>query len=376
MFESASDAVQAAIAATRALGAEPWPNDWEHHGPLRDPHRRGRAARCRLLRPDGQPRGARARAGRRRRDPPVAARSGSDARAPSGGLLARRPRPPPPPRGRGHADAPCGRRPRRDRAPARDRSAPTAGCWRSTRTTASSSSGARTCCGSVLERLAPRRLLALVGASGSGKSSLLRAGLIASVDAGEVPGVAGARLLQPGPHPPAEIDGDAATLVVVDQFEELYTLCHDPGARRALHRRAARTPGTGGDRRARRLLRRAERASRARGRGGLQPDPARRDERGRAAPRGDRAGAARRAAARAGARRRRARRGRRRARRPAAALARAARDLGAARRPHAHHRRLPRQRRRDLGRRAVGGRARRVGPRRGAPRCCATSSCG
>jgi WD40 repeat protein/class 3 adenylate cyclase/tRNA A-37 threonylcarbamoyl transferase component Bud32/energy-coupling factor transporter ATP-binding protein EcfA2 len=84
---------------------------------------------------------------------------------------------------------------------------------------------------SVLERLEPRRLLALVGASGSGKSSLLRAGLIASVDEGEVPGVAVARLLQPGPDPPAEIHGDAATLVVVDQFEELYTLCHDPGAR-------------------------------------------------------------------------------------------------------------------------------------------------
>ena len=28
VFESASDAVQAAIAATRALGAEPWPDDW------------------------------------------------------------------------------------------------------------------------------------------------------------------------------------------------------------------------------------------------------------------------------------------------------------------------------------------------------------
>ena len=28
VFESASDAVEAAIAATRALGAEPWPSDW------------------------------------------------------------------------------------------------------------------------------------------------------------------------------------------------------------------------------------------------------------------------------------------------------------------------------------------------------------
>ena len=84
---------------------------------------------------------------------------------------------------------------------------------------------------SVLERLVPRRPLALVGASGSGKSSLLRAGLIASVDGGDVPGVAAARLLQPGPHPPAEIGEDAKTLVVVDQFEELFTLCEDREAR-------------------------------------------------------------------------------------------------------------------------------------------------
>jgi len=84
---------------------------------------------------------------------------------------------------------------------------------------------------SVVERLAPRRLLALVGASGSGKSSLLRAGLIASVGAGELPGVTSTRLVHPDARPPAAIDGDAATLVVVDHFEELYTLCDDPAAR-------------------------------------------------------------------------------------------------------------------------------------------------
>jgi WD40 repeat protein/class 3 adenylate cyclase/tRNA A-37 threonylcarbamoyl transferase component Bud32 len=83
----------------------------------------------------------------------------------------------------------------------------------------------------LVERLAPRRLLALVGASGSGKSSLLRAGLVAAVQDGAVPGIVATRFLQPGAHPPERIDGDAATLVVVDQFEELYTLCSDTGAR-------------------------------------------------------------------------------------------------------------------------------------------------
>ena len=37
---------------------------------------------------------------------------------------------------------------------------------------------------SVLDRLVPGRLLGVVGTSGSGKSSLLRAGLLAAVNAG------------------------------------------------------------------------------------------------------------------------------------------------------------------------------------------------
>lgn len=83
---------------------------------------------------------------------------------------------------------------------------------------------------SILERLGPGRPLALVGASGSGKSSLLSAGLIAAAAAGEVPGVEEAVLVHPGSAPPP-VDGDAGTLVVVDQFEELYTLTDDPETR-------------------------------------------------------------------------------------------------------------------------------------------------
>lgn len=85
------------------------------------------------------------------------------------------------------------------------------------------------------------RFAAVVGASGSGKSSLLRAGLIPALrdpsDAAGT-GLAAIRLLTPGPHPlrthealftPHDAPGD--TLLVVDQFEEVFTLCADPAER-------------------------------------------------------------------------------------------------------------------------------------------------
>jgi class 3 adenylate cyclase len=83
----------------------------------------------------------------------------------------------------------------------------------------------------VLERIAPGRLLAVVGASGSGKSSVLRAGLIAAVEAGELAGLRRARLITPGAEPPPDLGGEADELLVVDQFEELYTQCEDAGRR-------------------------------------------------------------------------------------------------------------------------------------------------
>ena len=79
----------------------------------------------------------------------------------------------------------------------------------------------------LLARIAPGRLLAVVGASGSGKSSLLRAGVLAAVEAGEVAAACSARLITPGPEPPLDLEDDGTELLVVDQFEELYTQCHD-----------------------------------------------------------------------------------------------------------------------------------------------------
>ena len=85
----------------------------------------------------------------------------------------------------------------------------------------------------LLDRLAPNRLVALVGASGSGKSSVLRAGLVAAIEAGEVKGVDRVRLLTPGAEARLDVDGSPSELVLVDQFEELFTLTDDPEARRA-----------------------------------------------------------------------------------------------------------------------------------------------
>jgi WD40 repeat protein/transcriptional regulator with XRE-family HTH domain len=78
---------------------------------------------------------------------------------------------------------------------------------------------------------ATTRFLAVVGASGSGKSSLVRAGLaVALQQAGWqvrvfTPSASPLRMLDH--HLPADRTEDAEqTLILVDQFEELFTLCH------------------------------------------------------------------------------------------------------------------------------------------------------
>ncbi|MEV6487000.1 WD40 repeat domain-containing protein [Streptomyces sp. NPDC051576] len=114
----------------------------------------------------------------------------------------------------------------------------------------------------LADRLRHGRLLALFGASGSGKSSILRAGLL--------PLVAEAVVFTPGPHPLEECvihlaalacdtpgrllaelsadplnlhrvvrqiltnrPDDAELVLVIDQFEEIFTLCTDPDERTA-----------------------------------------------------------------------------------------------------------------------------------------------
>nr|WP_043240889.1 helix-turn-helix domain-containing protein [Streptomyces violaceusniger] len=91
----------------------------------------------------------------------------------------------------------------------------------------------------VQELVLRRRFVAVVGPSGSGKSSLLRAGLIPALRA-ESTSLAAIRILTPGGHPlrthaealrPKDAVGD--TVLVVDQFEEVFTLGRDPHERAA-----------------------------------------------------------------------------------------------------------------------------------------------
>ena len=105
----------------------------------------------------------------------------------------------------------------------------------------------------IVGHLTQNRFLAVVGASGVGKSSLLRAGLVARLR--EVGLGAGsdvtAVVMTPGERPVdrlaarlAEHDGDGV-LVVIDQFEELFTLCRDRDERARFIAAVVRAVGAG-----------------------------------------------------------------------------------------------------------------------------------
>jgi WD40 repeat protein/class 3 adenylate cyclase/energy-coupling factor transporter ATP-binding protein EcfA2 len=92
--------------------------------------------------------------------------------------------------------------------------------------------------------------LGVTGPSGSGKSSLVRAGLVPAIAAGSLPGSDRWRrlVMRPGEHPIRELERalgttlpdeglgaatDERLLLVVDQFEEIFTSCSDEEERAA-----------------------------------------------------------------------------------------------------------------------------------------------
>jgi WD40 repeat protein/DNA-binding SARP family transcriptional activator len=94
----------------------------------------------------------------------------------------------------------------------------------------------------MVARLPGTRLMGVIGPSGSGKSSAMRAGLLAALADGVLPGSAGwpVALIRPGQHPLHTLERAIAALeprdrwvVAVDQFEEAFTACRDEGERAA-----------------------------------------------------------------------------------------------------------------------------------------------
>ena len=94
----------------------------------------------------------------------------------------------------------------------------------------------------MVARLAGSPLMGIVGPSGSGKSSALRAGLLPALAGGVLPGSAGwgFALVRPGEHPLRAFEDAVAAgalherlVLAVDQFEEVFTACRDPSERTA-----------------------------------------------------------------------------------------------------------------------------------------------
>ncbi|MEU6350226.1 helix-turn-helix domain-containing protein [Streptomyces sp. NPDC047072] len=92
----------------------------------------------------------------------------------------------------------------------------------------------------AVELVKRHRFAVLLGASGSGKSSLLRAGVLPRLENFVVESGCDAeiRLITPGPRPAATHGpllepgpDDPQQVVVVDQFEEIFTLCRDRAER-------------------------------------------------------------------------------------------------------------------------------------------------
>ena len=92
-----------------------------------------------------------------------------------------------------------------------------------------------------LELFEKERFVAVVGASGSGKSSLVLAGLAPrlSETGGRAAGCPPVR----SRSTTAGLPGNDDAVLIVDQLEELVTLCHDPSERAAFVDEVVAHPG-------------------------------------------------------------------------------------------------------------------------------------
>jgi energy-coupling factor transporter ATP-binding protein EcfA2 len=96
----------------------------------------------------------------------------------------------------------------------------------------------------LVGRLAEHNFLAVLGPSGCGKSSLVLAGLIPALGAEER-----MAYLTPGSDPVDFLEASLtvnprASVLVVDQFEELFTHCKDEGKRRPFLGQLLKLPET------------------------------------------------------------------------------------------------------------------------------------
>jgi WD40 repeat protein/DNA-binding SARP family transcriptional activator len=103
----------------------------------------------------------------------------------------------------------------------------------------------------LVARLVGTPLLGVVGPSGSGKSSVVRAGLLPALAGGVLPGSEGWTqvLIRPGEHPLDElrraltgVRRDRKIVLALDQFEEAFTACRDEDERATFISELARVP--------------------------------------------------------------------------------------------------------------------------------------
>ncbi len=105
----------------------------------------------------------------------------------------------------------------------------------------------------VISCIASNRFLAVMGASGSGKSSLVKAGVLPRLKQGGSNQWQIAPVITPGRHPRRRLmelieqqpPADLPLLLVIDQFEEVFTLCEDESERRGFLRLIANLASSG-----------------------------------------------------------------------------------------------------------------------------------